>query len=209
MNNNCSLAGYNYAWGTQHHSQAPLPSRGSFRGGAGGHSPPLIKSRPPLEIASLQSASHVHRASPPLFFINTHFALPWINFYVKACLLHINTDWCFTTCTTILIIMDGTRPWLLVLVRYNSVFVPLCSPNTCKDIFNPNVTAFHYHLLRYTDMHIKGAAYMSRGGVYMRIRNEPELVRNHLSRSFLWNPFNPDQHCNADAIEPVRSGSVV
>ena len=26
MNNNCSLAGYNYAWGTQHHSQAPLPS---------------------------------------------------------------------------------------------------------------------------------------------------------------------------------------
>ena len=26
MNNNCSLAGYNYARGTQHHSQAPLPS---------------------------------------------------------------------------------------------------------------------------------------------------------------------------------------
>ena len=41
-----------------------------------------------------------------------------------------------------LIIMDGTGPWLLVLVRYNSVFVPLCSPNTCKDVFNPNVTAF-------------------------------------------------------------------
>ena len=31
---------------------------------------------------------------------------------------------------------------LLVLVRYNSVFVPLCSPNTFKDVFNPNVTAF-------------------------------------------------------------------
>ena len=29
-----------------------------------------------------------------------------------------------------------------MLVRYNSVFVPLCSPNTCKDVFNPNVTAF-------------------------------------------------------------------
>ena len=58
------------------------------------------------------------------------------------CLLHINTDWCFTTCTTILIIMDGTRPWLLMLVRYNSVFVPLCSPNTCKYVFNPKVTAF-------------------------------------------------------------------
>ena len=43
-------------------------------GGGGGTRPPLIKSRPPLEIASLQSASHVHRASPPLFFINTHFA---------------------------------------------------------------------------------------------------------------------------------------
>ena len=57
-------------------------------------------------------------------------------------LLYINTDWCFTTCTTILIIMDGTRPWLLVLVRYNSAFVPLCSPNTCKDVFNPNVNAF-------------------------------------------------------------------
>ena len=26
MNNNCSLAGYNYAWGTLHHSQALLPS---------------------------------------------------------------------------------------------------------------------------------------------------------------------------------------
>ena len=26
--------------------------------------------------------------------------------------------------------------------RYNSVFVPLCSPNTCKDVFNPNVTTF-------------------------------------------------------------------
>ena len=36
----------------------------------------------------------------------------------------INTDWCFTTCTTIIIIIIiinakcvGTRPWLLVLVR--------------------------------------------------------------------------------------------
>ena len=29
-----------------------------------------------------------------------------------------------------------------MLVRYNSVFVPLCSPNTCKDVFNPNVTTF-------------------------------------------------------------------
>ena len=28
------------------------------------------------------------------------------------------------------------------LVRYNSVFVPLCSPNTCKRVFNPNVTTF-------------------------------------------------------------------
>ena len=46
---------------------------GEGRRGAG-------KSRPPLEIASLQSASHVHRASPPLFFINTHFVPPWINF---------------------------------------------------------------------------------------------------------------------------------
>ena len=54
-------------------------NRGSFRG-AGGHSPPLDQISPPLEIASLQSASHVHRASPPLFFINTHFAPPWINF---------------------------------------------------------------------------------------------------------------------------------
>ena len=30
----------------------------------------------------------------------------------------------------------------MALVRYNSVFVPLCSPNTCKDVFNPNVTTF-------------------------------------------------------------------
>ena len=48
--------------------------RGSLRGGGGGTHPPLIKSRPPLEIASLQSASHVHRVSPLLFFINTNFA---------------------------------------------------------------------------------------------------------------------------------------
>ena len=27
----------------------------------------------------------------------------------------------------------------MALVRYSSVFVPLCSPNTCKDVFNPNV----------------------------------------------------------------------
>ena len=53
---------------------------GGGGGAGGGTRPPLIKSRPPLEIASLQSASHVHRASPPLFFINTHLAPPWINF---------------------------------------------------------------------------------------------------------------------------------
>ena len=29
-----------------------------------------------------------------------------------------------------------------MLVRYNSVFVPLCSPNTRKDVFNPNVATF-------------------------------------------------------------------
>ena len=28
------------------------------------------------------------------------------------------------------------------LVRYNSVFVPLYSLNTCKGVFNPNVTTF-------------------------------------------------------------------
>ena len=29
-----------------------------------------------------------------------------------------------------------------MLVQYNSVFVPLCSPNTCKNDFNPIVTTF-------------------------------------------------------------------
>ena len=29
-----------------------------------------------------------------------------------------------------------------MLIRYNSVFLPLCSPNTCKDVFNPNITTF-------------------------------------------------------------------
>ena len=33
-------------------------------------------------------------------------------------------------------------PDFLALVQYNSVFVPLCLPNTCKDVFNPNVTTF-------------------------------------------------------------------
>ena len=32
-----------------------------------------------------------------------------------------------------------TRPECVVLVRYNSVFIPLCSPNACKGVFNPNV----------------------------------------------------------------------
>ena len=45
------------------------PSTGVHLGGGGGGTLlPLIKSRPPLEIASLQSASHVHRASPPPSF---------------------------------------------------------------------------------------------------------------------------------------------
>ena len=30
----------------------------------------------------------------------------------------------------------------MVLVQYNSVFIPLCSPNTCNDVFNPNLTTF-------------------------------------------------------------------
>ena len=30
----------------------------------------------------------------------------------------------------------------MALVLYNSVFVPLCSPNTCKGVFNSNVTTF-------------------------------------------------------------------
>ena len=49
----------------------------------------------------------------------------------------------------------GTR--LLALVRYNSVFVPLCSLNTCKGVFNPNVTTsqsncaegLHFSAFRY------------------------------------------------------------
>ena len=30
----------------------------------------------------------------------------------------------------------------MALILYNSVFVPLCSPNTCKGVFNSNVTTF-------------------------------------------------------------------
>ena len=45
-------------------------------GWVGGTRPPLIKSRPPLEIASLQSASHVHRASPPPLFHKYSFRPP-------------------------------------------------------------------------------------------------------------------------------------
>ena len=30
----------------------------------------------------------------------------------------------------------------MALVRYNSVFVPLCSLNTCKDVFSSNVATF-------------------------------------------------------------------
>ena len=44
----------------------------------------------------------------------------------------------------------------MALVRYNSVFVPLCSPNTCKDVFNPNVTTFQSSCaegLHFSDVH--------------------------------------------------------
>ena len=81
--------------------------------------------------------------------------------------LHFSAfDRCFTTCTTTIIInakCAGTMSWLLALVRYNSVFVPLCSPNTCKGVFNPSVTkflsncaeglhfsAFHYNFYYYS-----------------------------------------------------------
>ena len=30
----------------------------------------------------------------------------------------------------------------MLLIRYNSVFVHLCSPNTCKGVFNSNVATF-------------------------------------------------------------------
>ena len=40
----------------------------------------------------------------------------------------------------------------------HSVFVPLCSSNTCKDVFNPNVTAFQSNcaegLLHFSAFHL-------------------------------------------------------
>ena len=30
---------------------------------------------------------------------------------------------------------------------YNSVFIPVCSPNACKGVFNPNVTIFQSNTL--------------------------------------------------------------
>ena len=54
-------------------------------------------------------------------------------------------------CTTIILSMQNVLeqgPDFLGLVRYNSVFIPVCSPtyyyirNTCKGVFNPNVTRF-------------------------------------------------------------------
>ena len=66
--------------------------------GGGGHSPPLDQiSPPPLEIASLQSASHVHRASPPLFFINTNFAQHHIPYSGKFSRGNIFVDFVVST----------------------------------------------------------------------------------------------------------------
>ena len=34
------------------------------------------------------------------------------------------------------------KPLTLTLVECNSVFIPVCSPNACNGVFNPNVTIF-------------------------------------------------------------------
>ena len=45
------------------------------------------------------------------------------------------------------------------MVLYNSVFVPLCSPKTCKDVFNPNITTFQSNCaegLHFSAFHLFG-----------------------------------------------------
>ena len=63
--------------------------RGSFGAGGGTH-PPLTKSRPPLEIASLQSASHVHRAWPPPLFHKYSFRPPLDQFLNEGLMYTVN-----------------------------------------------------------------------------------------------------------------------
>ena len=48
-------------------------------------------------------------------------------------------------CTTIIIInvkMCWNKTLTFSVVQYNSVFIPVCSLNTCKGVFHPNVIIF-------------------------------------------------------------------
>ena len=47
-----------------------------------------------------------------------------------------------------------------------SVFIPVCSPNTCKDVFNPNVTTFQSNCAE--GLHFSAFHYMN---------NSPAIVR--------------------------------
>ena len=65
-----------------------------------------------------------------LFFFKMFFVLVLLIFYY----MHNNNNCQCKMC--------WNKALTFGVVQYNSVFVPLCSPNTCKDVFNPNVTTF-------------------------------------------------------------------
>ena len=94
-----------------------------------------------------------------------------------------------------------------MLVRYNSVFVPLCSPNTCKDVFNTNVTAFqsncaeglHFSAFHFVLLFLNLLSWKSL--VHMKVQKSNYLYKWRLSShsrksllATLWYSINVSMH---------------
>ena len=96
------------------------------------------RTRPGGLVALVQCNSGFIRLCSPITLRNP------ASFSGSPAFCSINIDRCSTTRTTIIILINAkcarTRPGLVALVQCNSGFIRLCSPDTCKGVFNPNVT---------------------------------------------------------------------
>ena len=70
------------------------------------------------------------------------------------------------------------------MVRYNSVFKPLCSLNTCKDVFNPNVTTFQSNCaegLHFSAFHYTSREVLLQQTPIRNCRSAPEHFQRRMS----------------------------
>ena len=82
--------------------------------------------------------------------------------------------------------MQNVLKQTFALVQYNSVFVPLCSPNTCKGVFNPNVTTFQSNCVYFSAFHFITASVNSQATVLnldhylLQLSNKLDIVNSKL-----------------------------